>query len=81
MLHRATGREPEFIGKPQPAMVQLALERTGYPPEAAVLLGDRPSVCFATSIFTAAASSCFLPFPPQINLHKLYILFWTSSNT
>ena len=41
MLHRATGREPEFIGKPQPAMVQLALEGTGYPPEAAVLLGDR----------------------------------------
>ena len=41
MLHRATGREPEFIGKPRPAMVQLALERTGYPPEAAVLLGDR----------------------------------------
>ena len=41
MLHRATGREPEFIGKPRPAMVQLALEGTGYPPEAAVLLGDR----------------------------------------
>ena len=41
MLHRATGREPEFIGKPQPAMVRLALEGTGYPPEAAVLLGDR----------------------------------------
>lgn len=41
MLYRATGREPEFIGKPQPAMVQLALEGTGYPPEAAVLLGDR----------------------------------------
>ena len=41
MLRRATGREPEFIGKPRPAMVQLSLERTGYPPEAAVLLGDR----------------------------------------
>ena len=40
MLHRATGREPEFIGKPRPAMVQLALEGTGYPPEAAVLLGE-----------------------------------------
>ena len=41
MLHRATGREPEFIGKPRPAMVRLALEGTGYPPEAAVLRGDR----------------------------------------
>ena len=42
MLHRATGREPEFIGKPRPAMVQLALERTGYPPEAAA--ARRPAV-------------------------------------
>ena len=41
MLHRATGREPDFIGKPRPAMVRLAREGAGYPPEAAVLLGDR----------------------------------------
>ncbi len=41
MLHRATGRQPVFIGKPQPAMARLALVRTGYPPEAAVLIGDR----------------------------------------
>ena len=41
LLNRGAGREPEFIGKPQPAMVRLALEGTGYPPEAAVLLGDR----------------------------------------
>ena len=41
MLHRATGRQPVFIGKPQPAMARLALARTGYPPEAAVLIGDR----------------------------------------
>jgi len=43
MLHRATGREPEFIGKPQPAMVRLALEGTGYPPEA-VGAARRPAV-------------------------------------
>ena len=42
MLHRATGREPEFIGKPRPAMVRLALEGTGYPPEAA---GPGPAQC------------------------------------
>ena len=41
MLHRATGREPEFIGKPRPAMVRLALAETGFPPEQAVLIGDR----------------------------------------
>ncbi len=41
MLHRATGRRPRFIGKPQPAMALLALERTGFAPEAAVMVGDR----------------------------------------
>lgn len=41
MLTRATGREPEFLGKPKPAMVGLALRRTGYPPEETVVIGDR----------------------------------------
>lgn len=41
MLFRATGRRPRFIGKPEPTMVQLALEQTGYAPEQAILLGDR----------------------------------------
>ena len=41
MLFRATGRRPRVIGKPQPAMAELALEAAGFPPEAAVLVGDR----------------------------------------
>ncbi len=41
MLYRATGKRPRFIGKPQPDMVYLALERTGYKKEDAVLIGDR----------------------------------------
>ena len=41
MLFRATGRRPRVVGKPQPAMVRLALERTGFPAEAAVMVGDR----------------------------------------
>ena len=41
MLHRATGRRPRFIGKPQPEMVYLALQRTGFAPEQAVMVGDR----------------------------------------
>ncbi len=41
MLYRATGRRPKVIGKPQPEMVQLALQRTGFSPEQAVLVGDR----------------------------------------
>ena len=37
----ATGREPLFLGKPKPAMAELALRRTGFAPEQAVIIGDR----------------------------------------
>jgi len=41
MLTRATGREPVFVGKPQPDMVRLAMERTGFSGEETVVVGDR----------------------------------------
>ena len=41
MLTKATGKTPRFIGKPQPDMVHLALEKTGFAPEEAVLVGGR----------------------------------------
>ena len=41
MLRRATGRVPRVIGKPQPAMALLALKRTGFAPEQALMVGDR----------------------------------------
>ncbi len=41
MLYNATKRRPKFIGKPQPDMVNLAIEKTGFKPEEAVVVGDR----------------------------------------
>ncbi len=41
MLWRATGRRPLVIGKPRPAMVELAMERTGFSPEQTLVVGDR----------------------------------------
>ncbi len=41
MLWHATGRKPRVIGKPQPDMVFLAMERTGFAPEETLLIGDR----------------------------------------
>ena len=41
MLCNATGRMPRFIGKPEPAMALLAIEKAGYNKEDAVLIGDR----------------------------------------
>ena len=41
MLWHATGRKPRVIGKPEPQMVYLALERTGFTPQETVVIGDR----------------------------------------
>ncbi len=41
MLFRATGRRPRFIGKPEPEMALLSMEKYGYTPEQTVLVGDR----------------------------------------
>lgn len=41
MLYNATKRRPVFIGKPQPAMALLAMEKTGFSPEQTALIGDR----------------------------------------
>lgn len=41
MLRRATGRTPVFIGKPQPQMALLAMEKYGFSKEETLLIGDR----------------------------------------
>lgn len=41
MLKNATGRIPRFIGKPQPEMVNLAVESSPFTKDEAVLIGDR----------------------------------------
>ena len=41
MLHRATGRRPRVIGKPQPAMALLAMQKFGFAKEETIMVGDR----------------------------------------
>ena len=41
MIFNATRRKPYFIGKPEPAIAQLAMAKEGVGPEATVLVGDR----------------------------------------
>ncbi len=59
ILCTATGKMPLFIGKPQPAMVELALERTGYSREEAVVIGDRLYTDIACGV-NAGISSIFV---------------------
>lgn len=41
MLYTATKRRPVFIGKPEPTMALLAVEKTGYKKEETIVIGDR----------------------------------------
>ncbi len=41
-LATATGRVPQVIGKPSPAMFEAILESSGVPADAAVVVGDNP---------------------------------------
>ena len=38
---KATGRKPVFIGKPEPAMINIAMQKFGYTKEQTVVFGDR----------------------------------------
>ena len=41
MIQNATGRMPSFIGKPEPTMIQIVMERFGFTPDQTVVVGDR----------------------------------------
>lgn len=59
MLYNATKRKPLFIGKPQPAMVELAIEKTGFKKEEAIVIGDRLYTDIACGV-NAGISSAFV---------------------
>lgn len=59
MLYNATKRRPQFIGKPQPEMPLLAIEKTGFKKEEAVLIGDRLYTDIASGV-NAGISSIFV---------------------
>ena len=41
MIRTATGRSPKVIGKPEPLMVRMAMERIGTAPRETAVVGDR----------------------------------------
>ena len=60
MLKNATGKEPFFIGKPQPIMVDCVLQNTGISREDAVIVGDRLYTDIATGINAGVDTICVL---------------------
>ena len=60
MLKNATGKEPFFIGKPQPIMVDCVLKNTGCSREDAVIVGDRLYTDIATGANAGVDTICVL---------------------
>ena len=50
MIRNATGREPVFIGKPEPTMIRIVMEKLGASPEQTVVVGDRVYTDIASGV-------------------------------
>ena len=59
MLYNATKRRPVFIGKPQPEMINLAVESSGFSKEQAIIFGDRLYTDIASG-YNAGISTVFV---------------------
>ena len=59
MLFNATRRRPQFIGKPQPQMALLAMDKTGFKREETALIGDRLYTDIACGV-NAGVNSVFV---------------------
>lgn len=58
MLKNATGREPVYIGKPEPTMVNIVREKYGYSADETVVVGDRLYTDIATGINAGVTAVC-----------------------
>ena len=60
MLRNATGKYPRFIGKPEPTMIEQAMQAFGCTKEQTVLLGDRLYTDVAAGLRAGVCSVCVL---------------------
>ena len=60
MLKNATGKEPAYIGKPMPYMIEMALEQTGISKDEAIIIGDRLYTDIACGINAGIESALVL---------------------
>ena len=80
MLYTATKRRPRFIGKPEPDMALLAIEKSGYSKEDAAIVGDRIYTDVACGL-NAGISSIFvlsgegvMEDVEKYNIHPTFVL-------
>jgi ribonucleotide monophosphatase NagD (HAD superfamily) len=69
MIKNATGKYPEFIGKPEPTMVNIVREKFGYSREETVVVGDRIYTDIAAGLNAGVTSICVLS--GEVNLDDI----------
>jgi HAD superfamily hydrolase (TIGR01450 family) len=60
MLRHATGKMPQYIGKPDPMIIHLAIEQAGMKPEETVVIGDRLYTDIQSGINAQVTTICVL---------------------
>lgn len=60
MIKNATSKWPTFIGKPEPTMVNIVMEKFGVNPEQVVVVGDRLYTDIATGLNANVTAVCVL---------------------
>ncbi len=60
MIKNATGKEPKYIGKPEPTMVDIVREEFEVPADATVVVGDRLYTDIATGLNAGVTAVCVL---------------------
>ncbi len=60
MLENATGRRPVYIGKPEPTMIYLAMEKFGNTKDETVVIGDRMYTDIASGVNAGVTTICVL---------------------
>lgn len=69
MLEVATEKKPVYIGKPNPVMVELAIEKTGFDLEDTIVIGDRLYTDIACGINAGVSTGVVLT--GETKLHDL----------
>lgn len=67
MIEFATNKKPEYIGKPEPIMVQTVMEKVGASIEETAVIGDRLYTDIATGLNAGVTAVCVLSGEATVN--------------
>lgn len=60
MIKNATGREPRFLGKPEPTMIEYCMQEAGVSRADTVVIGDRLYTDIASAVAAGVTAVCVL---------------------